>query len=346
MKRTAKILVLLVAIAFAAPKTFAQVSVGIALNVRIAPPPIPVYTQPPCPTDGYLWQPGYWAWDNDASDYYWVPGVWVSPPQVGVLWTPGYWGYSGGFYGFHAGYWGPHVGFYGGINYGFGYGGIGFGGGTWVGGGFRYNTAVFNVNTTVIHNTYIDRTVVRDGGSRAAFNGPGGVDRQPMADERAAMNEHHLQPTAAQMSHQQLAAKDPGQHFSTNHGAPAAVAMNRVNGRAFNQQGRIANGIRNGSLTAGEAGRVENREANVNKEVHADRQANGGALNQQERQHINQQQNNISRNIYNDRHNANNAPRPQPQQPRQQMQRQPQPRPQQPRQPAPPHGGEGEHRRP
>ena len=82
-----------------------------------------------CPGPGYLWTPGYWAW-NDGGGYYWVPGTWVVGP-VGMLWTPGYWGFAGGFYGWHGGYWGPHVGFYGGINYGFGYGGVGFGGGEW-----------------------------------------------------------------------------------------------------------------------------------------------------------------------------------------------------------------------
>src|ERR1700752_1418218 len=105
----------------------AQVAVGI--SVRIAPPALPVYVQPPCPTEGYLCTPGYWAY-GDAG-YYWVPGVWVAPPSPGLLWPPGYWGFEGGVYGFHAGYWGPHVGFYGGVNYGFGYCGGVFAGAVW-----------------------------------------------------------------------------------------------------------------------------------------------------------------------------------------------------------------------
>ncbi len=68
---------------------------------------------------------------------------------------------ASGLYIWHAGYWGPHVGYYGGVNYGFGYMGIGFVGGMWAGREFRYNTAVMHVNTTVIHNTYVDRTSVR-----------------------------------------------------------------------------------------------------------------------------------------------------------------------------------------
>src|SRR6202035_2556668 len=51
----------------------AQVAVGV--SIRLGPPAIPVYEQPPCPVEGYLWTPGYWAY-GDAG-YYWVPGVWV-----------------------------------------------------------------------------------------------------------------------------------------------------------------------------------------------------------------------------------------------------------------------------
>jgi hypothetical protein len=63
----------------------AQVAVGI--SIRIGPPAIPVYVQPACPVEGYLWTPGYWAYADEG--YYWVPGVWLAPPRVGVLWTPG-----------------------------------------------------------------------------------------------------------------------------------------------------------------------------------------------------------------------------------------------------------------
>jgi hypothetical protein len=95
----------------------AQIGFGVSLSVNIAPPVLPVYVQPPCPTEGYLWTPGYWSWDPDYG-YYWVPGTWVEPPQAGLLWTPGYWGYNNGAYGWNAGYWGDTVGFYGGVNYG------------------------------------------------------------------------------------------------------------------------------------------------------------------------------------------------------------------------------------
>lgn len=80
-----------------------------------------------------------------------------------------------------------------------------------------------------------------------------------------------------------------------------------VNSRRQNQQGRIANGVQSGQLTAGETKRLETREGNLNSEIHNDRSANGGKLTQQERSRVNRQQNNLSRSIYNDKHNAAQA---------------------------------------
>jgi hypothetical protein len=301
-RRNFLFLLLLLAIPSA---SFAQIAVGV--SIRIGPPALPVYTQPPCPIEGYIWTPGYWAYGPDG--YYWVPGVWVAPPRVGLLWTPGYWGFVGGVYGWHAGYWGPHVGFYGGINYGFGYGGVGFVGGHWGGDHFVYNTAVVNVNTTVVHNVYVDRTVInnRTVVNRTAFNGEGGVTARPTATETSYEHEQHFQPTANQLSHEQTARADRSQLASVNVGRPGTAAMDSVNGRRFNQQGRIANGVASGQLTAGETKNLESREAGLNKEIHNDRAANGGTLTPQERQQVNQQQNNLSKSIYNDKHNANTA---------------------------------------
>ena len=125
----------------------------IGISVGIAPPPIPVYTQPPCPGDGYIWTPGYWAWTDDGYD--WVDGAWVAAPYTGALWTPGYWGGYGGGYMWNPGYWGMSIGYYGGINYGFGYFGTGFYGGYWGGGRFFYNRGYTNItNITNIHNVY------------------------------------------------------------------------------------------------------------------------------------------------------------------------------------------------
>src|SRR5690349_5524256 len=117
---------------------------AVGVSITVAPPVLPVVVQPPCPVDGYIWTPGYWAYGDVG--YYWVPGFWAEPPEVGLLWTPPYWGFADGVYVFNDGYWGPTVGFYGGINYGFGYFGADYVGGRWDGGVFRYNTAVSRVN--------------------------------------------------------------------------------------------------------------------------------------------------------------------------------------------------------
>jgi len=281
----------------------AQVALGV--SIRVGPPALPVYEQPPCPQEGYMWTPGYWAYGDVG--YYWVPGVWVAPPRVGVLWTPGYWGWNEGVYVFHAGYWGPHIGFYGGVNYGFGYGGVGFVGGEWRGGHFAYNTAVVNVNRTVIHNTYVNRTVIVNNRevNRTSFSGgPGGINARPTRNEISASHESHIQATRMQTSHEHLAVSNRANFASENHGRPATAAMSRVNTREANQQGRIANGVKSGQLTPRETSHLENREANINHEVRNDRAANGGKLTSQERAQVNHQQNNTSKQIYNDKHNA------------------------------------------
>ena len=81
---------LIPALALAALPAISSAGLFVGVSVNLAPPPLPVYVQPPCPQPGYLWVPGYWAWNDGA--YYWVPGTWVLPPEVGLLWTPGYWG--------------------------------------------------------------------------------------------------------------------------------------------------------------------------------------------------------------------------------------------------------------
>ena len=331
MKKITKILMVLAVVAFTLPKTYAQISVGV--SVRLAPPALPVYVQPECPVDGYLWQPGYWAYD-DADGYYWVPGVWVAPPNPGLLWTPAYWGFAGGFYGFHAGYWGPHVGFYGGINYGFGYGGVGFVGGGWSGNRFRYNTAVVNVNRTVIHNTYIDRTVVHNTtiNNRTSFNGPGGVNARPRPQELAAARDHHIQATSQQMSHQQSARSNRSSFASVNHGRPATPAVNRVSSRPFNNNNHAApspshSGFGNHATTQGRPANQPQQHQEQARPQPQQHQAQPQQHMQQPRPQPQQHQ---------------EQPRPQPQQhaqPQQQHMQQPRPQPQQHN--SAPHGGGG-----
>src|SRR5580693_3781851 len=316
------------------PVAHAQIAIGI--SVHVAPPVLPVYEQPPLPAPGYLWTPGYWGYGE--AGYYWVPGVWAQPPRVGVLWTPGYWGFVGGAYGWHAGYWGPHVGFYGGVNYGFGYGGVGFAGGEWRGGAFAYNRAVANFGSVHVTNVYENRTIVTQNtiinNEHVSFNGGAGIQARASETELRAANEEHIQPTANQVQHQNFAAQDRSQLASVNHGTPGTPAASNVNAyhqvaqqhsqsqpisaadrsagrnynpntREANQDQRIANGLRSGQMTSGEAARAERTQANIDQQVHNDRAANGGKLTGQEKQQINSEQNAASRQIYDEKHNEN-----------------------------------------
>jgi hypothetical protein len=214
----------------------AQVSVGIA--VAFAPPDLPIYEQPICPEEGYIWTPGYWAYDYDFGDYYWVPGTWVLAPEVGFLWTPGYWGWGGSGFIFYEGFWGPMVGFYGGINYGYGYFGHGYGGGRWDGGHFFYNRSVNNVNVTIIHNVYNTTVVNERNVTRVSYNGGnGGINERPRPEEEAAARARHLPPVPDQRQHVQAARSNPQLRASVNRGKPPIAATPKP--AAFNERGVV-----------------------------------------------------------------------------------------------------------
>jgi hypothetical protein len=87
--------------------------------------------------------------------------------------------------------------------------------------------------------------------------------------------------------------------------APAAQPKPTIAERKENQQDRIANGVKSGQLTAGETANLETKEAAINGETKADRAANGGKLTSAEKTQINHQQNQVSKQIYDDKHNAN-----------------------------------------
>jgi len=197
-----------------------------AITANSAPPELKNDPQPECPVDGYLWQPGNWAYANGG--YYWAPGAWVAPPAFGLLWTPPYWAFDGGVYVLHTGYWGGTVGFYGGLFYGNGYWGDDFVGGRWAGGHFVYNTAVMRIGVG-FHYRYEDRTVLRAAPRvRKAFHGAG--DRGPTEREKAA--ELKRVPAARKAA----AGNDGHMHAIDKHLPPANIKnpANKKNGGLFN----------------------------------------------------------------------------------------------------------------
>jgi hypothetical protein len=71
-------------------------------------PPEPVNELPPEQRpegDNVQWIPGYWAWDDERSDFLWVSGTWRTPPP-GHHWVPGYWQEAEGGWRWVPGYWG------------------------------------------------------------------------------------------------------------------------------------------------------------------------------------------------------------------------------------------------
>ena len=218
----------------------AQVSSCVSAAVNVPPPALPTYQQTAAPAANYQWEPGYWGWNSYG--YYWVPGVWVQPPMVGLYWTPGYWSFSPTGYVWIQGYWGPSVGFYGGINYGYGYYGAGFVGGYWNGGTFNYNTAVTNVNSTVIHNVYSNSGTIAGHmltHSRASFNGGhGGISAKPTSGQIAAGQARRFGATPAQTRHAAMAGANSNNLVAFNHGKPPVTTMRHTSGTVRSQQGR------------------------------------------------------------------------------------------------------------
>lgn len=75
-----------------------------------------------------------------------------------------------------------------------------------------------------------------------------------------------------------------------------------INQRKENQQDRIAQGVKSGTLSAGEAARLEHQEAGINKEEAGMKAQDNGHLTKQDRKTLRTQQNQESRRIYRTKH--------------------------------------------
>jgi len=128
----------------------------------------------------------------------------------------------------------------------------------------------------------------------------GGI-RQEVRADRAADNGHLTSAERTQVNNQQNRLSN--NIYADKHNAAVQhYGNNEVDARRYNQQQRIANGIATGSMKAGQASRIEGKEAAVNREVRADRSANGGKLTAGEHAQVNHQQNQMSRQIYHAKH--------------------------------------------
>ena len=113
--------------------------------------------------------------------------------------------------------------------------------------------------------------------------------------------------TAAMAQEQSSSQSSSSPAPATQTATPAAKPDPSIAQRKEKQQDRIANGVKSGQLTAGETANLETKEAAINGETKADRAANGGKLTSAEKTQINKQQNGVSKQIYQDKHNANTA---------------------------------------
>jgi hypothetical protein len=133
-----------------------------------------------------------------------------------------------------------------------------------------------------------------------------GINKETAAD-RAANGGKLTSAEKQQINKQQNGMSN--QIYADKHNANTAhYGNNKVGQRRENQQDRIAQGIKSGQLTAGETAKLENQQKGINKQVAADRKANGGKLNASEKKQINKEQNGASRNIYRKKHNAKTQP--------------------------------------
>ncbi len=83
---------------------------------------------------------------------------------------------------------------------------------------------------------------------------------------------------------------------------PGHPRVNEVNQRQQNQQNRIANGEKNGTLNSKQASNLEKRETAVQNREKKDMAEHNGHLTKAEQNGINRQQNRISNSIYKDKH--------------------------------------------
>ncbi|HEX8837835.1 MAG TPA: hypothetical protein VF748_12915 [Candidatus Acidoferrum sp.] len=131
----------------------------------------------------------------------------------------------------------------------------------------------------------------------AAINKETAADRAANGGKLTAAEKKQVNRQQNQMSKQIYADK--------HNANTARYGDNKVGQRRENQQDRIAQGIKSGQMTPGETAKAEKQQQGINKQVAADRKANGGKLNASEKKHINKEQNAASRNIYRKKHNRN-----------------------------------------
>lgn len=86
-------------------------------------------------------------------------------------------------------------------------------------------------------------------------------------------------------------------------GVAVGADAQTIRGKAYNEQYRIAEGARNGSLTRGEAYRLEREQRNIHRDIRRSYR-NDGHIGPYERANIRREERRANRDIYRDKHNG------------------------------------------
>jgi hypothetical protein len=81
--------------------TGTAVMAQVSFNIHVGPPQ-PMYEPIPMMAPGYVWAPGYWAWNNDR--HIWMHGRAIVQ-RTGYRWEPDRWEQRGNGYYRHPGNW-------------------------------------------------------------------------------------------------------------------------------------------------------------------------------------------------------------------------------------------------
>lgn len=86
--------------------------------------------------------------------------------------------------------------------------------------------------------------------------------------------------------------------------SPSLIGAQTIREREQNQQQRIGNGVKNGTLSPAETARIEKQEAALQAQLKADKSLNGGKLTPAERAQAQQELDALSRRIYAAKHDG------------------------------------------
>ena len=96
--------VAMIAMATAWTSGIADARTNVDVSIGVGPPPVFVETVPP-PRVGYVWAPGYWAWNGHK--HVWRKGYWMHD-RHGYAWAPHHWEQRGDRWFLEGGRWERH----------------------------------------------------------------------------------------------------------------------------------------------------------------------------------------------------------------------------------------------